>query len=143
MNRMVSRTALIAALCLAAGSAGAQVGRNYDLKPMNFDIWCQMTAHLPYDRCAKHTKEDLDTFDEYRTKIEAYEIPYLQQKNRDARIELDILHNDPTFLQVLRIVSQAVRSSALAALRQCRAAAGGGGGGAPGPGGGGGGAAGD
>jgi hypothetical protein len=117
MNRMVSRTALIAALCLAAGSAGAQVGRNYDLKPMNFDIWCQMTAHLPYDRCAKHTKEDLDTFDEYRTKIEAYEIPYLQQKNRDARIELDILHNDPTDRSSTRAVQAQSQSGTQTPVR--------------------------
>jgi hypothetical protein len=96
MNRMFLRTSLVAILALAAGGAGAQIGRNYDVQTMNFDLWCQMTARIDPDRCDKHLKEDTDTFEAYRSKIEAYEIPYLQQKNRDARIEVDILHNDPT-----------------------------------------------
>jgi len=96
MNQMASRTALLAALLLGCGSAGAQIGRNYDVHPMNFDMWCQVTAHIDPDRCDKRVPADVDAFDAYRAKIEAYEIPDLQRKNRDARINLDILHNDPT-----------------------------------------------
>ena len=118
MNWMVSRAALIAAaLAVATGSAGAQVGRNYDLHPMNFDLWCQTTARLDWDRCSKHLKEDLDTFEAYRSKIEAYEIPYLQQKNREARIELDILHNDPTDRSPTRSVQAQSQSGTLTPVR--------------------------
>ena len=99
---MVRRTACIAALLLASGAAQAQ--RNYDVHPMNFDLWCQGTAHIDPDRCDKRLPEDTDAFDTYRAKIEAYEIPYLKEKNRAARIETDIMHNDPTDRSATRAV---------------------------------------
>ncbi len=95
MNRMAPRAAF-AALLLAAASAQAQVGRNYDVTPLNYDLWCQQTAHIAPDRCDKRLPEDEAMFQAYRAKIDAYEIPYLKQKNKEARIETDILHNDPT-----------------------------------------------
>ena len=69
MNKMACRTALVAALLVVSGGANAQVGRNYDVKPMNFDLWCQQTAHIAPDRCDKRLPEDDDA---------------------------DIMHNDPT-----------------------------------------------
>jgi hypothetical protein len=93
---MAPRAALLAVLLLTCGAASAQIGRgNYDLKPMNFDLWCQQTAHIAPDRCDKRLPEDNDAFEAYRAKIEAYEIPYLQQKNRDSRLQTELLHNDP------------------------------------------------
>jgi succinylarginine dihydrolase len=96
MNQMACRTALVTALLLCCGGANAQIGRNYDVKPMNFDLWCQETAHIAPDRCDKRLPQDDEAFNAYRAKIEAYEIPYLQQQNRNARIDTNILHNDPT-----------------------------------------------
>jgi len=97
MVQMAPRAALFAVLLLCCGGAHAQIGRgNFDVQPMNFDLWCQGPAHIAPDRCDKRLPEDNDAFEAYRAKIEAYEIPYLQQKNRDARIETEILHNDPT-----------------------------------------------
>ncbi len=95
MMKMAPRAALLAVL-LVGGSATAQVGRNFDVTPLNFDLWCQETAHIAPDRCDKRLPEDDAAFEAYRSKIDAYEIEYLKQKNRDARIEIDILHNDPT-----------------------------------------------
>ena len=95
MNRMVVRAALVA-LLLAGGAAQAQVGRNFDVTPLNFALWCQETAHIAPDRCDKRLPQDDTAFEAYRAKIDAYEIPYLKQKNKDARLETDILHNDPT-----------------------------------------------
>src|SRR5579872_1701395 len=89
-----SRLALTAAL-LAAVPALAQTGKNYDVKTMNFDLWCQETQHLPPARCDKRTPEDEKTFEAYRAQIERYEVPYLQQQQRDLAIDRDILHNDP------------------------------------------------
>jgi hypothetical protein len=96
MKQMAHRAALAAALLLCCGGAQAQVGRNYDVKPMNFDLWCQGTAHIDPDRCDKRLPADDEAFQAYRAKIEAYEIPYLKQQNRNLRIDTDILHNDPT-----------------------------------------------
>jgi hypothetical protein len=93
------RRALLAVMfvvvALPSGSALAQRNGNYQVTEMNFDLWCQEQAGLPVDRCDKHMEQDLATFEAYRAKVEAYEIPYLQRKNGAARIDRDILRNDP------------------------------------------------
>jgi hypothetical protein len=88
------RMTMIAVL-LTALPALAQTGRNYDVKTMNFDLWCQETQHLAPERCDKRLPEDEKVFEAYRAQIERYEVPYLQQQQRDLAIDRDILHNDP------------------------------------------------
>ncbi len=91
----MTRLSLIASLTLLASGAFAQTGQNYDVKTMNFDMWCQEQAHLPADRCDKRTAEDEKTFEAYRDKIERYEVPYLQQQQRDLAVRRDVMQNDP------------------------------------------------
>ena len=43
----------------------------------------------------KSSDQDEAAFEAYRAKVEAYEIPYLQQKNNAAQLDRDILRNDP------------------------------------------------
>ena len=52
-------------------------------------------AGLPAERCDKRTDQDEAAFEAYRSKVEAYEIPYLQQKNNAASLDRDIMRNDP------------------------------------------------
>jgi hypothetical protein len=78
----------------APTSSWAQ-GSNYDVKTMNFDMWCQEQAHLDPDRCDKRTPDDEKSFEDYRSKIEEYEIPYLQQKKDQITLDNNILHKDP------------------------------------------------
>jgi hypothetical protein len=80
---------------LAPGFALAQRNGNYPVKEMNFDLWCQEQAGLPAERCDKRTPQDEATFEAYRAQVEAYEIPYLQQKNNAAQLDRDIMRNDP------------------------------------------------
>src|SRR3954463_2180723 len=91
---MKLRLALIV-LVVAAVPALAQRNGNYQVKEMNFDLWCQEQAGLPAERCDKRTDQDNAAFEAYRAKVEAYEIPYLQQKRNAARLDTDILRNDP------------------------------------------------
>src|SRR6185437_15640230 len=95
MKIMTKSSLLVSTIVLLAKGAVAQTGKNYDVKTMNFDMWCQEQAHLPADRCDKRTAEDEKTFEDYRAKIERYEVPYLQQKQYDLAIHRDIMHNDP------------------------------------------------
>ena len=88
-------TVLLVAGMLPCGPVLAQRNGNYQVTEMNFDLWCQEQAGLPVDRCDKRTPQDIATFEAYRAKVEAYEIPYLQSKNNAARIDRDILRNDP------------------------------------------------
>jgi hypothetical protein len=97
MNRLL--LASIAAILMSGSvlidSAWAQRNGNYQVMEMNFDLWCQEQAGLPAERCDKRTPEDNAAFEAYRAKVEAYEIPYLQQKYNAARMDRDILRNDP------------------------------------------------
>jgi hypothetical protein len=86
---------VLAMAIMAPGSAMAQRNGNYQVKEMNFDLWCQEQAGLPVERCDKRTAPDEAAFEAFRAKVEAYEIPYLQQKNSAARLDRDILRNDP------------------------------------------------
>ena len=90
--RALPMAALVAALFVS--TASAQTGKNYDVKTMNFDLWCQEQAHLPVARCDKRTPEDENTFEAYRAQIERYEVPYLQQRQHELTINRDIMHND-------------------------------------------------
>src|SRR5438067_12177421 len=92
---LLALVTLLSAWSLMPLAASAQTGRNYDVKTMNFDLWCQETQHLPPARCDKRTAEDEATFEAYRSRIERYEVPYLQQQQRDLTLNRDILHNDP------------------------------------------------
>ena len=97
MNGMGSRFLYAAAIValLAVPAQAQRGGGNYDVKELNFDLWCQEDAGLSPERCDKRSAEDEATFEAYRAKIEQYEIPYLQQKDNNARLDRDILHNDP------------------------------------------------
>lgn len=75
--------------------APAASAQSYPLHKLDFDLWCTEEMHLPFERCAKRLPDDLQTFDEYRTKIEKYELEHLKEKNRKLHIEHTILHNDP------------------------------------------------
>jgi hypothetical protein len=75
--------------------AWAQRNGNYPVTEMNFDLWCQEQSGLPPELCNKRSPEDNAAFEAYRAKVEAYEIPYLQQKANAARLDRDILRNDP------------------------------------------------
>ena len=96
MNRMgvglLTGLLAVATLCVPAT---AQRSGNYAVKEMNFDLWCQEQARLPIERCDKRTPQDEATFQAYRGKVEAYEVPYLQQRNSAARLDNDLLRNDP------------------------------------------------
>src|SRR6201996_7811029 len=94
-QRVIMAALLATAVSLAAPPAFAQRNGNYPVEEMNFDLWCQEQAGLPADRCDKRTAQDEAAFEAYRAKVEAYEIPYLQQKENAAQLNREILHADP------------------------------------------------
>jgi len=93
---MVMKRTFLAAAALAALAlpAGAQSSR-YDVQTINFDLWCQETQHLPPDRCDKRLPADEAAFEDYRAKVEKYEIPYLKGQETGAQLNRTILHDDP------------------------------------------------
>jgi hypothetical protein len=92
---VMTRKWMLAAAVAGLTLADAQGQQNYNVQTINFDLWCQETQHLPADRCDKRTPEDEQAFEEYRAKVEKYEIPYLQNKENGAQLNREILHSDP------------------------------------------------
>ena len=87
--------ALLAAAAMMPATGQTYRGGNYPVQEMKFVLWCQEQAGLPAERCDKRTDADEAAFEAYRAKVESYEIPYLQQKSNAARLDTDILRNDP------------------------------------------------
>ncbi|HUO90812.1 MAG TPA: hypothetical protein VMU08_16680 [Rhizomicrobium sp.] len=83
-----------AAMAALALPASAQSG-SYNVEDINFDLWCQETQHLPPARCDQRLPADEAAFEDYRAKVEKYEIPYLKGRENGAQLNRVILHNDP------------------------------------------------
>src|SRR6185437_6418580 len=62
-------------------------GGRLNVQPLNFDLWCQETEHLPPDD---------EAFNNYRAKVEKYEVPYLKQKQDAATLNRAVIHAEPT-----------------------------------------------
>ncbi len=92
--RVMKSAILVVAAALLACPAQAQSTR-YDVKTMNFDLWCQEQAKLPAERCDKRQPDDEQQFEIYRAKIEKYEVPYLKGKEKERQFDRTVLHNDP------------------------------------------------
>ena len=89
------KRSLIFAAALEAFCGAARAQQAYDVENLNFDLWCQETQKLPADRCDKRLAGDEADFEDYRAKVEKYEIEHLQQQQTGAQLNRIILHGDP------------------------------------------------
>jgi hypothetical protein len=80
---------------LALSPAFAQAARYPVQHAMDFDIWCTEVQRIAWQRCDKRLPEDMQKFEAYRTIVERYEIPYLQEKDSALHFDQNFLHNDP------------------------------------------------
>jgi len=91
----ILRAGTITALLVLPNAAALAQTPNYDVKTMNFDLWCQEQQHLDVDRCDKRLPGDEKDFEAYRATIERYEIPYLKEKQNAIALDRNILNKDP------------------------------------------------
>lgn len=94
MKKIACVLGLIVAGAVLIAPAPAQTLR-YNVKSVDFDIWCTEIQHIDWRRCDKRLADDLEKFETYRHTVEYYEIPYLKQKDNTLRFDEDILRNDP------------------------------------------------
>jgi len=94
-KRRVVRVVLASAAIVFAGTQAIAQGEPYNLPTMNFDLWCQETAHLPAERCDKRLPKDDAAFEAYRAKVEKFELRYHQGREKSQYLDRAILHNDP------------------------------------------------
>src|SRR5215469_15449174 len=95
MNRMRRFSISTAVAALFALPANAQQQTTYDVKTINFDLWCQEQANLPPDRCDQRLPEDEKKFEAFRATIERFELSHLKDKERERNFDKNVLHNDP------------------------------------------------
>ncbi len=84
-----------ALLCASCLTAAAQQAGPYRLHNINFDLWCQEEQHLPPDRCDRRLPADDAAYQAYVSKIQSYELQYLDRKDREENFNRVILHSDP------------------------------------------------
>ena len=72
-----------------------QPSLTYDVKNMNFDLWCGDTQQYPADRCQKRLPSDVKAFEDYRDAVERYELQYLKQAEQD-RAAQGRINRDPS-----------------------------------------------
>ncbi len=97
MTQMTSRL-LLAALFVTAANTGAfaQAGGQFRRQDDEFRSLVPGTGASAGGALRQaHARGREDLRRPSRGQIEHYEIPYLQQKNNDVRLDTDILHNDP------------------------------------------------
>ncbi len=83
---------------LSIGSNNPSNGQsNFNVKNMDFDLWCQQTQRYEVNRCEARRPEDVKAFEDYRTAVERYELDFLKQQQHDdafrARLNRDPLQN--------------------------------------------------
>jgi len=58
----------------------------FNVRTMDFDLWCQQTQRYAAERCAARRAEDVKAFEDYRSSIERYELDYLKQVQKDQNV---------------------------------------------------------
>jgi hypothetical protein len=99
MRTYPSKTVLAVLFCGAWASAAvaqglpAAPGRDlsvgtstFNVKNMDFDLWCQQTQRYAAERCTARRPEDVKAFEAYRSSIERYELDYLKQVQKDQDV---------------------------------------------------------
>ena len=79
----------------AAGERGPAPSTTFNVRGLDFDLWCQQTQRYAADRCTARRAEDVKAFEDYRAAIERYELDYLKQVERDQDVRARI-NRDPS-----------------------------------------------
>jgi len=59
---------------------------SFNVRSMDFDLWCQQTQRYAAERCSARRPEDVKAFEDYRSSIERYELDYLKQVQKDQDV---------------------------------------------------------
>ena len=76
------------------GDRNPAPGTTFNVRNLDFDLWCQQTQRYAADRCAARRPEDVKAFEDYRATVERYELDYLRQQDRDQQVRARI-NRDP------------------------------------------------
>jgi len=81
-------------LAAASGTAALAQPQTYDVKSLDFDLWCQEVQRWPVARCDARSEQDWEVFLVYRAAVERYEIQYLKDRRDDAELKKRMLDRD-------------------------------------------------
>ena len=78
----------------AAGERVPGPAITFNVRTIDFDLWCQQTQRYAADRCMARRPEDVKAFEDYRATVERYELDFLKQQDRDQQVRARI-NRDP------------------------------------------------
>ena len=82
--------AAVGLLATPALAANDSATTTFNVQNMTFEMWCQDTQRYAYDRCEARRPDDVKDFETYRATVENYEIQYLQERDRDEQLRLQL-----------------------------------------------------
>jgi hypothetical protein len=77
-------------LSIAPNVDAATGQASYNVKSMDFDLWCQQTGRYSIERCEARHSEDVQAFEDYRSAVERYELDFLKQQQRVDQFQRQI-----------------------------------------------------
>jgi hypothetical protein len=97
MHRATLLAVVLSALPLAAHSQSANYIRpplTYSVKTLSFDRWCIEEQRYPSSRCDRRLAADVAAFEDYRARVERYDLEYEMERTREYEFERDVLKRD-------------------------------------------------
>ena len=96
MNRVATLVLVLAALPLLATAEPLTTTPplTYNIKTLSFDRWCQDEQHYPTSRCDQRLSGDVVAFEDYRARVERYDLQYEKDRTKEHEFERDMLRHD-------------------------------------------------
>ena len=97
MRRAALLVLVLAALPLLAVAQPANniaLPQTYNVKTLSFDRWCREEQRYPTSRCDARLHADMMAFEDYRTRVERYDLQFEKDRTKAHEFERDVLRHD-------------------------------------------------
>ena len=97
MHRAVMLTLVLAALPLLATAQPANnvaLPQTYNIKTLSFDRWCIEEQRYPASRCDARLQGDVVAFEDYRARVERYDLQFEKDRTKEHEFEKNMLKHD-------------------------------------------------
>jgi hypothetical protein len=97
MRRIATLTLVLAVWPLFAAAESVNTSTptlTYGVKTLSFDRWCQDDQRYPESRCDARLPGDVMAFEDYRARVERYDLQYEKDRTKEHEFERDMFKHD-------------------------------------------------